>query len=313
MIVYDELRLKPLFKPFFEASGVKHANHFRSIPVMLLFETRARKALPLDFFYKDPACDPTDDKIIVFDTHTTTRYLNWLCKHYPNKRIILWFWNPVEHIGKFNKLNPRIERWCYSEEDALQYGMYHNTQFFFDSLAKEASQYTNTVHNGEQKALFIGREKGRAEQMKRLQEELTEAGIVADYRIIPLPKKKPRSLYEKLIPYRQIIEAVKDSQILIDLYADPTAGLSLRAMEALFYNKKLLTNRAIMKKEDFYDSRNIYILGEEKRTIKEFLTEPYTPPDPAVKDRYLLSSWLERFEIKELLDDKERQTRSELL
>ena len=90
-----------------------------------------------------------------------------------------------------------------------------------------------------------------------------------------------------------------DSQILIDFYADPTAGLSLRAMEAMFFGKKMITNRLLMRNEDFYDSRNIFILGEEERTLKEFLEEPYAPPDPAVRDRYLLSNWLKRFQIKE--------------
>ena len=298
MIVYDDLRPAPLFKPFFEASGVRHVNHFRNVFTMLLFETRARKKFSPQFLYKNPKCEPTDDMIIVFDTHTTLYYLDWLCNLYPDKRIILWFWNPARATS-FTRAKPQIEKWCYSEKEALEWGMRCNTQFFFDCLAQEAATHTALPRPKVQKALFIGREKGRTAQLEQLKTELEEAGIEADFRLIQRPKIRPRTWLEKVIPYREVIDAVKDSQILIDLYADPTAGLSLRAMEAMFFGKKMITNRSLMRNEDFYDRRNIFILGEEERTLKEFLEEPYAPPDPAVRDRYLLSNWLKRFQIKE--------------
>ncbi len=299
MIVYDELRPVPLFKPFFESSGVHHANHFRNIPTLLLFETKARKKLPPGFFYQDPGCAPDDNKIIVFDTHTTPVYLNWLCQRYPDKRIILWFWNPASLAKNFLRVDPRVEKWCYSERDAQEWNMHLNTQFFFDSLAQDAAKHAASARPAVKKAFFIGREKGRTEQLEQLRNELAEAGVMCDFRLIPLPDKKPRSLREKLTPYGEVISGVKEAQLLVDLYADPTAGLSLRAMEALFFGKKMITNRPQMRNEDFYDPRNIYLLGEEDRTLKSFLEEPYVHPDPAVRDRYLLSNWLKRFDSKE--------------
>ena len=308
MIIYDDLRLVPLFSSFFEASGVHHSNQYRSIPAVLLFKTQARKHLSYDLLFKDPKCEPDDDLIVVFDTHTSERYLNWICKLYPEKQIILWFWNPAERAEKFTKLNTRVEKWSYSERDAHKWGMKCNTQFFFDCLAQEAAEHRKAPQAEIQKALFIGREKGRASQLEYLKDELEKAGIVSDFRVIPLPKKKPRSLMEKLIPYQRVIDAVKDSQILVDVYADPTAGLSLRAMEAMFFGKKIITNRPLMREEDFYDSHNIYILNEEKRSLKEFLSEAYIPTDPAVRDRYLLSNWLKRFKTEEQENDKQRQS-----
>lgn len=302
MIVYDDLRKVPLFKPFFEASGVRHQNHFRSRFTMILYrmgmKLKVRKHLPDRVLFKKPKCPPGDDTIIVFDTHTTRRYLRWLCRVCPDKRIILWFWNPAVQFNSFEKTGKRVERWSYSERDAQNRGMRYNTQFFFDCLAEEAAATAACGSSNRQPvALFIGREKGRTEQLKYLKAELEEAGALTDFRLVSPPKGRYfRSLREELIPYREVIEAVKNADILVDYYADPASGLSLRAMEALFFGRKVITNRSLMRGEDFYDSRNIFILGEEKRSIREFLEEPYAPPDPVVRDRYLLSNWLKRFE-----------------
>ena len=295
MIIYDDLRPVPLFKPYFEASGIRHMNHFRSVLAEVINKQRVRKYIPDSYIYSNPVC--TDDVIIVFDTHTTYKYLNWLCEMCPNKRIILWFWNPALRYNSFARANERVEKWSYSKRDAQEWGMHYNSQFFFDCFAEEATATIGTKPNQPPRALFIGREKGRTEKLERLKSEIEEAGMLADIRLIPLPKgKHMRSYREKLIPYREIIDAVKTSDVLIDYYADPAAGLSLRAMEALFFEKKLITNRSLMRDEDFYDSHNIYILGEENRSLKEFIKEPYSPPNPIVRNRYLLSNWLKRFQ-----------------
>ena len=135
-------------------------------------------------------------------------------------------------------------------------------------------------------------------------------GIEADFRLIRPPRLSfLPSLSEKLIPYREVLNAVKESTILIDLYTKPDAGVSLRAMEALFFRRKMITNRPLMRKEDFYNSHNIYILDHEERSLEEFLAEPYVDIDPAIRDSYLLSNWLKRFIKRRPKNDKVRQHR----
>ena len=301
MIIYHDLRRAPMFKPYFEASGVPHANHFRNKWIMLLCRilskhTRFMRKIPMERIYSDPVLAPDDDKIIVFDTHARDRYINWLCLRHPDKRIILWFWNPIKEVDRFAHLKERVECWSYCKRDARAHETYCNTQFYFDCLAKEAESCPPPPADRPPKALFVGRDKGRGDKLEQLKNALTEAGVECDFRILKPPRiQRFASLFEKLIPYREVVDAVKQSQILIDYYTDTTAGLSLRAMEALFFGKKLITNRPLMRSEDFYDSRNIYILDQEERTLAEFLAEPCVPVDPEIRDRYLLSNWLKRF------------------
>jgi hypothetical protein len=300
MIIYDDMHRIPLFKPYFEASGVYHLNHYRSKAMLVLSRFRIRRIIPYSWMYSDPFCAPGDDLIIVFDTHTGPTYLNWLCSRHPDKRVILWFWNPVQRLERFEHLNPRVERWTYSEPDARKYGMRLNTQFYFDCLSKEAESFRRAPSPSFRKALFIGREKGREAWLLELKDELESAGVAADFRVFYPPRATNfQSLREKLIPYREVVDAVKESQVLIDLYADPGAGLSLRAMEALFFGKKLITNRSLMRNEPFYHRHNIYITGEESIPLADFLDLPYAAPDPGIRDSYLLSNWLKRFAGKE--------------
>ncbi len=89
---------------------------------------------------------------------------------------------------------------------------------------------------------------------------------------------------------------MKEADILLDYYIYPAAGLSLRAMEALFFGKKLISNNLEILESDFYNPANIYVLDHDARSLREFVDCPLEPVDPAIRDRYLLSNWLKRFD-----------------
>ena len=296
MVVYFDLRKKPLFGPYFEQSGVRHANHFRSKTAAMMGRIRQKK-VPKALLYADPICPPGDDRIIVFDSLCSDRYLQWVRERHPDKRLILWYWNPVPgHL--ITGAKELAEVWTYSSRDSKEYGLRLNTQFYFDCLAEEASGFHEMPKTDHPHVLFIGREKGRSAQLADLKLELEEAGAETDLRIYSPPNvwKKAVWLFEDLMPYREVTDLVRESDVLLDLNSDPGAGLSLRAMEALFWNKKLITNTTEIAEADFYDPHNIYILGKEERTFREFLEEEFRPADPGIRDRYLLSRWLDRFE-----------------
>ena len=47
---------------------------------------------------------------------------------------------------------------------------------------------------------------------------------------------------------------------------------------------------------DFYSPANIYVLDHDKRSLKEFLDCQIELVAPEIRDRYLLSNWLKRFD-----------------
>ena len=296
MIIYYDLRKKAIFREAFRNSGVVQKNHFRSIATMLVMKTRFGKRIPGFLVYSGPGANCKENTVIVFDSYTTSRYLRWLCRKWPDKRIILWLWNPVPTPEWLKRVPPGVEVWTYSEKDSVVYGLKHNTQFFFDCFAEDAAQHRGRECSSPLTAVFVGRDKGRKEVLHSLAATLEKAGIDVRMKIVPRPERRPKVLNEELITYPEIIEQVKEADILLDYSTDPDAGLSLRTMEALFYGKKLITNSREILRADFYDPANIYVLEEDTRSMEEFLSIPAVPVEPAVRDRYLLSNWLKRFD-----------------
>ena len=302
MIVYCDLHRPPVFRDMFAESGVVQQNHYRSIFAMLLERRYPGKFVPDSWLYPAFEKMKKEDTVIVFDSYTTRRYLRRLCETFPDKRIILWFWNPVKDPAWLRKIPVQIEQWTYSRADSTRYGLRYNTQFFFDCLAEEAEACRKEKQADPPefpKALFVGRDKKRAAVLKKWEEALTAAGAAVDLRIVPDPPKKPGILYEELITYREIISLVKEADVILDYSTDPDAGLSMRPFEAMFFGKKLITNQREILQADFYDPANIYLCGQDSRSLKEFLGTPQKPVDAAVRDRYLLSNWLQRFETEE--------------
>ncbi len=283
----------------FRKSGVVQMSQFRNRTSFFAIQRRITSRAPSLFYYSRPRFAEGDDKIIVFDTYSSTRFLRWLCRHYPDKRIIFWYWNKLDNPDRMKKIPPEIEVWSFSLTDSRRYSLRSNTQFFFDCLAPLAEEYRKLKPSDTPRVLFLGRDKGRADILHGLERELREAGAEVDLRIIPDVKGHLRGLREKLIlPYGKAVELLRDVDVLLDYANDPDTGLSLRCMESLFFDKKLITNNREILEADFYDPANVYVLGEDTRTFSEFLRTPVRPADPEIQDRYLLSNWLKRFDTE---------------
>ncbi len=297
MVYYFDMHRTRVFGPMFRKSGVIQRNLYRSSLVRYAMSYPRIYELPSWIFYPRPKFKKGDDKIIVFDTYSTVRLVNWLCENWPDKRIIFWYWNPVNNFLIQEQVPKRVEFWSYSKADCELHGFRHNTQFFFDCLAAKAELCrARKARNPVAKALFLGREKGRARSLQELAGQLEKAGAEVDFRIMQRPEGRFVTIKEKLLPYQAVIDLVMDADVLVDYNQDPDSGLSLRPLEAMFFGKKLITNNREILSADFYTPANIYVLGHDKRTLREFVENPGVEVAPEIRDRYLLSNWLRRFD-----------------
>lgn len=74
------------------------------------------------------------------------------------------------------------------------------------------------------------------------------------------------------------------------------AGMTLRTLEAVFLNKKLITNSKDIVNTPIYSPNNIYVIGnDEPRSIKEFLETPMTPLPSSIVRNYNIEHWIEQF------------------
>ena len=89
--------------------------------------------------------------------------------------------------------------------------------------------------------------------------------------------------------------------MILELTKKNQAGLTLRALEALFYEKKLITDNENIKEYDFYDSNNIFILKQDeelsakkKKELEDFLRKDFKIVSKEVKKQYTIENWLEK-------------------
>ena len=217
-----------------------------------------------------------------------TRYIK---QQNPDARIIMFIWNA---IVPYNSDKPNYqaafkdknldEIWTFDRNDAKTYNVPFNTQFYTKDFSIDCSVIDNDI-------VFIGRDKGRLEKIKGLEEKFQNMGLKTDINVV---------LREKdYVPYEKYLKTVGRSKAILSVMAGHQVGLDLRAMESIFFEKKYITTNKDIVNYDFYDPQNIFVIGKDKwQNFKEFINSPYKKIDAQIVNRYDFHNWLKRFDEK---------------
>ncbi|MBB1275932.1 hypothetical protein [Pseudoalteromonas sp. SR43-3] len=86
-----------------------------------------------------------------------------------------------------------------------------------------------------------------------------------------------------------------DSEVIIDYGHPDQTGLTMRTIETLGINKKLITNNKLVMEEPFYKTENIFVIGHRsEQELAQFLASPYVPVSNDVYENYAIENWAER-------------------
>lgn len=148
------------------------------------------------------------------------------------------------------------------------------------------NQYTNLDFNLLPKSekikydfYFLGLGKGRVEFIKEIECKYLEKNNNFKFKIIF--KSRPSTLLEKiyarvfkvdkynLLSYKENLNLVASSKVILDIVKDNQTGITLRTLEALVYKKKLITNNKNIVNYEFYDPQNILLLEDASQPINE--------------------------------------------
>jgi len=224
---------------------------------------------------------------IIFASRNKIPIIRYINKKNPNARIILWYWNPVKKslpIKKTAKLS--CEKWSFDENDCKKYSMCYNTQFFFETAEKNKE-------NIEYDVVFIGKNKGRKKELIKIQSQFNNVGLKTFFYIVENNKIFSKNHF---LPYDEIIKFNKSSKAILDFVSKGQAGLTLRPLEAVFLEKKLITNNQNINMYDFYNEKNVFILGKNDfNSINNFVNSPYDQQNKQERVNYLFDKWVTRF------------------
>lgn len=293
LIIYNSINY---FVPYFEAKGFTVSKVFKDIPFLLKFFRKGMFLFKLPFrkiwLRKWQAQLKSDkfDQVIFFSTNPIDGLIYLLPYFSPNK-IIYWYWDPLKIGIKPSALEKyKCKLWTFDKQDADQYKINYNTTFYFDNIVLPENTVAFDV-------LFIGLEKGRRGLINQVGNILERNGLRPYFYIVDNDAWKPN--YKGAFPkvdYSQYLEKVSQSKAILDIVQENQWGLTLRPMESIFFEKKLITNNRQISEHDFYDPQNIFIIGKDNwDDLTNFVNSPYRKTDPAVKKKYDITEWANRF------------------
>lgn len=208
-------------------------------------------------------------------------------------RLVHWFWNPLtpaDRIDELKALGSPV--FTFDPKDAHRYGLRLETTYYFSSLVPSQTQQLR-----EYDIFFVGGDKGRLARLLSLQSQFESVGLRTHFHITDTGHATPaqRHSFAPPVPYADVVNAIQSSNCLLDIVQAGQSGLTQRPMEALFHERKLITNDAALAKQDFYRPQNIFILGQDDfGLLHSFVRSPYLPVEDAVRERYDFRHWIAR-------------------
>ncbi len=234
------------------------------------------------------------DKIIIHANIINRTIPHYLRERGYNGRIIYWYWNPVETTVNPNSVDKNsCEIWSFSRCDCEKYNLNYNSTYFFIT---DSNSYR--IEN-KYDVFFIGKDKGRAEYLLNLKNIFEADKLKCNFIVVKDETSKlANSFYSTAINYNNVVMLTKQSKVILEILQDGQTGESLRTMESVFFQKKLITNNKCIIQEPYYNKDYIFVLGiDDIRTIHDFIVSPANIKDfNEYKSYFQFDNWLKRFD-----------------
>ncbi|HEM5176330.1 TPA: glycosyltransferase [Streptococcus suis] len=287
------------FEQFF-ATNISHPlvdvyTPYRAVSSQVAHNIRAiSKRLPGDFFHrywleawKDNLANY--DTIVVFDNAVTPKLLKYIKEHISSQTALkIWLWNvPNEHI---DYLKENFDVYCFDKTYSEKQGLSFIEQFYIlDNIREEQTELLQDFY-------FIGVDKGRLEQIYQLAEIIEDSQMTYLFDIFSNARNsdyKGINYLDTKITYSEIIEKIQQSKAIVEINKEGQMGLTLRALESIFFKRKLITTNSCVKNYDFYHPNNIFVLEQSTaEDLIEFMSKPYVSLPESTIEKYSFSNWI---------------------
>ena len=226
----------------------------------------------LSFWYNKATKNIEQEIIIVKDPLITADFIYYLRKHNPYRKIIFDYDNRVAKLLDPGSIRQYVDEiWSYDEDDCEQYGLRKKGHAYLDVY--------QTKPNPTRKydVFYVGRDKGRLEQIHKLEEKLKDQGlktyfyICADREYLIWKRKE----YKHFLPYDRYLELLRDSRAILNVVSSGQQSITQREMEAVFDGVKCITNNKGILDFELYDDSRYFLLDDNYEKVPEFLDVPF--------------------------------------
>ena len=244
--------------------------------------------------------------LIVKCDMTPISVLNRFRIEFPRAKMCLYLWDSVNNIpGIAKKFRYFDTLHSFDLNDCEKFPELRFRPLFY------GDQFRKEKHEGQYKydISFLGTiHSDRYSIIKQIQKIAEEKGLKCYwffylqskfiYRFYKMTKKEFKGVPESTFSFNKmsvndVAKVVDESRIILDIQHPKQTGLTMRTIEMIGMNKKLITTNESISKYDFYNCNNIAIVDRKFAEIPiDFLTDSYCSLPAEIYEKYSLKSWI---------------------
>ena len=210
---------------------------------------------------------------VSWDSKHLLKYFRRKCK---NSKIIFRFTDKIEnglgddYITKINRIREQYDGvLVYSQEDAEQFG------FTYHSVGYSVVNKDRLLPAKSYDVVFIGAEKGRIDKIREAYNIFKSAGLSCYFYVTMVreaDRKDDGIIYaDSGISFREYLSYVCSAKCLFELVQAGSSGRTFRMMEAVMYNKLLITNCPEIAETKYYSPQYVQLFKDVSEIDASFV------------------------------------------
>ncbi|MBD1392317.1 CgeB family protein [Mucilaginibacter glaciei] len=221
--------------------------------------------------------------------------------NFTGSKFILYMWDSFKNKQSFDLVEYFDSVLTFDSEDASEYKLSLRPLFYIDTYKQAEVEPTNDL-------LFIGTaHSDRYNFIKKFIEPFFEGKKIKLYFFLSSKKlywlKKAFDSNFRRIKYSDVsfeslshqdnANFMNASKMILDINHPGQVGLTMRTIECIGAQKKLITTNSNIRDYDFFDPANILVIDRKDPQIdRSFLDTPFKPLPPNLLFKYSINGWL---------------------
>lgn len=261
---------------------------FKSIWNPLMFRRKFKDDKPLCFIFFMRRCDLVNQGL-----------MEYLRKKHPDAKFVCFYQDLVKTYTEcsLERIKQEFDLvLSFDHADAKEYGLYYYPLVYSEAdIADNAEIEKSDV-------FFVGIAKNRLDDILGAYIKLRDAGLKCDFTICGVPEEQRRFTdeieYRDKMPYIENLQHIKSTRCLLEIMQKGGHGYTLRACEAIVFDRKLLTNNPEVCNAPFYSNDTISTFTTPDTIDIDFIKSGADSVDYKYKDK------LSPIHLLEFIDEK---------
>lgn len=233
----------------------------------------------------------------------TQSIIESLRRLHPTAKFILYEWDSiVNNKNARNLLGLFDETWSFDKNDCEQFKMNFLPLFYNNEY-----EQIRKVKGHKYEVMFIGTtHSDRYRFVKKIEGQIKGKNYNWFYfpsRLLYLKMWLQDKYFRKnsrlsdfrftALPKSELLNIVEQSKIVLDAQHPKQTGLTMRTLETLGAQRKLITTNSYVKDYDFYNPRNILVVDRDNPIVPlDFVESEFEELPADIYNKYSLDSWL---------------------